>query len=322
MTSVSTDRRQGVNSSAAVKVPVKAATTANITLSGEQTIDGVACVTDDRVLVKNQTTTANNGIYDVDTGSWTRAVDFDGTYDVKKGTLIYVNVFVWNDAGTLRATRGPLWDTGGGSNTVRGTGAGSTELELFQGRYVNKNAITNGPAARRGLYVGSIGSDAASQINDSLAKRHVWNMHSRVVRSMRNALETADTWVYSTATIRQANANAANQLDFLRGLDEDGVAARTVAVVRVDSAAGISVFTLIGLDSTTAMATGCYSGTATAYVANFQLHLSAQYSGMPGLGRRVLTWLEYSDAGANTTWAGDNGTPTRIQSGISGEMLA
>jgi hypothetical protein len=91
MTSVSTDRRQGVNSSAAVKVPVKAATTANITLSGEQTIDGVACVTDDRVLVKNQTTTANNGIYDVDTGSWTRAVDFDGTYDAKKGTLVYVS---------------------------------------------------------------------------------------------------------------------------------------------------------------------------------------------------------------------------------------
>jgi hypothetical protein len=223
----------------------------------------------------------------------------------------------------LRATRGPLWILAA-DHTARGAGAGTTELELFQGRYVNKNAITNGPAARQAACTSArFRSDAASQINDSLAKRHVWNMHSRLPRARcATPLETTDTWVYTTATIRQANANAANQLDFLRGLDEDGVAARTVAVVRVDSAAGISVFTLIGLDSTTAMATGCYSGTATAYVANFQLHLSAQYSGMPGLGRRVLTWLEYSDAGANTTWAGDNGTPTRIQSGISGEMLA
>ena len=91
MTSVSSDRRQGVNSSAAVKVPCKAATTAAITLSGEQTIDGVACVTGDRVLVKNQATASTNGIYTVDTGTWTRALDFNGAYDVKNGSLCYVN---------------------------------------------------------------------------------------------------------------------------------------------------------------------------------------------------------------------------------------
>lgn len=90
MTSVSTDRRQGVNAGAAFKVPVKAATTANITLSGEQTVDGIALVTGDRCLVKNQTSGVNNGIYTVDTGSWTRSPDWDGTYDVKKGTLVYV----------------------------------------------------------------------------------------------------------------------------------------------------------------------------------------------------------------------------------------
>lgn len=91
MTSVSTDRRQGVNSSAAIKVPCRAATTAAITLSGEQTIDGVACVTGDRVLVKDQTDTTTNAIYNVDTGTWTRALDFNGAYDVKNGTLCYVN---------------------------------------------------------------------------------------------------------------------------------------------------------------------------------------------------------------------------------------
>lgn len=90
MASVSTDRRYGVNSGMAIKVPCKAATTANITLSGEQTIDGVSCVTSDRVLVKNQTTTTENGVYVVDTGSWTRDRDFDGAYDVTQGTLIPV----------------------------------------------------------------------------------------------------------------------------------------------------------------------------------------------------------------------------------------
>lgn len=90
MTSVSTDRRFGVNVGRAIKVPVKAATTANITLSGTQTIDGVAVVTDDRVLVKNQTTGSENGIYLVDTGAWERAPDWDGSYDVGEGTIVYV----------------------------------------------------------------------------------------------------------------------------------------------------------------------------------------------------------------------------------------
>jgi hypothetical protein len=61
------------------KLPVKVATTANITLSGTQTIDGVAVVAADRVLVKNQTTTSQNGVYVVAAGAWTRATDFDNT---------------------------------------------------------------------------------------------------------------------------------------------------------------------------------------------------------------------------------------------------
>lgn len=91
MTSVSSDRRQGLNSGMAVKIPVKAATTANIVLSGLQTIDGVACVAGDRVLVKNQTTSSQNGIYDVDSGNWTRSLDFDGPYDLTQGSLVYCN---------------------------------------------------------------------------------------------------------------------------------------------------------------------------------------------------------------------------------------
>lgn len=99
MASSTTDRRLGLTGGTAMKAPCKAATTANITLSGEQTVDGISCVTGDRILVKNQTTGADNGIYVVDTGSWTRDLDFDGSYDVRSGTVVRVNQGSTNGVG-------------------------------------------------------------------------------------------------------------------------------------------------------------------------------------------------------------------------------
>ncbi len=90
MVSSTSDRINGVVGSVAFKAPVKAATTANITLSGEQTIDGVSCVADDRVLVKNQTDQTENGIYVVATGTWERSKDFDGNRDAVQGTQVHV----------------------------------------------------------------------------------------------------------------------------------------------------------------------------------------------------------------------------------------
>lgn len=59
------------------KAPVKVATTANITRSGTQTIDGVALSVNDRVLVKDQLNLAENGVYVVSGAAWSRATDFD-----------------------------------------------------------------------------------------------------------------------------------------------------------------------------------------------------------------------------------------------------
>ena len=101
MGSTTTDRLAGVTASLASKSPVRAATTANITLSGEQTIDGVAVVADDRVLVKDQTDGIENGIYDAKSGAWVRSLDFDGTRDVRSGTFVVVA------SGTAGA--GTLW---------------------------------------------------------------------------------------------------------------------------------------------------------------------------------------------------------------------
>ena len=61
--------------------PVRVATTANITLSGTQTIDGVSVIAGDRVLVKDQTDQKTNGIYVVDSSTWSRSADADNTPD-------------------------------------------------------------------------------------------------------------------------------------------------------------------------------------------------------------------------------------------------
>lgn len=64
------------------KDPVRACTTANITLSGAQTIDGVSLVAGDRVLVRAQTDAKTNGIYVVASGAWTRATDADSAAEL------------------------------------------------------------------------------------------------------------------------------------------------------------------------------------------------------------------------------------------------
>lgn len=98
------DRINGLNQGVAYKAPVRVATTANITLSGTQTIDGVAVAADDRVLVKNQTDTTENGIYIVSATAWARSGDFDGSRDVTRGTLIQVLDGSVNSEKTFRLT--------------------------------------------------------------------------------------------------------------------------------------------------------------------------------------------------------------------------
>ena len=73
-----------------VKDSVTAATTANITLSGTQTIDGIAVTAGQRVLVKDQTTASQNGIYVVDASAWSRATDADTAAEFNSGVFFFV----------------------------------------------------------------------------------------------------------------------------------------------------------------------------------------------------------------------------------------
>ena len=113
------------------KASVVAATTTNITLSGAQTIDGVSVIAGDRVLVKDQTTTANNGIYLCAAGSWTRTTDADAWTElvaaytfVEGGTINGSNGFICTVAagGTLGTTAITFAQFSGAGQVVAGTG--------------------------------------------------------------------------------------------------------------------------------------------------------------------------------------------------------
>jgi hypothetical protein len=121
-----------------VKTAVKVATTANITLSGTQTIDGVAVSAGDRVLVKNQSTSSENGAYDVAAGAWSRSTDSDtGTelvnafYFVQSGTTLQAT-------GWVQSTPGPI--TLGSTSLVFSQFSGAAEYQAGAG--MTKTGLT------------------------------------------------------------------------------------------------------------------------------------------------------------------------------------
>jgi len=101
------------------KASCVAATTANITLSGTQTIDGVALIAGDRCLVKDQTLSQNNGIYLVAAGAWTRATDMDSWLEVP-------GAFTFIEQGTAYA------DTGWVCTSNAGGTLGTTPITWVQ----------------------------------------------------------------------------------------------------------------------------------------------------------------------------------------------
>lgn len=140
---------QGLNP----KQAVKCATTANITLSGLQTIDGYTTLAGDRVLVKNQSATADNGIYIAASGAWTRSTDMDvwsevpGAYCVVLNGTQYANtgwVSTSADTGTINVTPITFVQFSGTGTYYAGTG-----LSLA----ANTFSITN-----TGVTAGSYGS--------------------------------------------------------------------------------------------------------------------------------------------------------------------
>jgi hypothetical protein len=178
--------------------------------------------------------------------------------------------------------------------------------------------VKTGATSRR--YLGTVYINASGgQTDDTLAKRYVWNYYNRTRRAMR-VTEPANSWNYTTATLRQMNANTANQLDFMQGVDEDAVAA-DVRMSGSNTNAATALYIGMGLDVTNANVSGLINHRMIAQVANQEVCGMASWIGHPGVGRHFLAALEYSEAVGTSTWVGDNGAPSLQQNGIFGHIM-
>jgi hypothetical protein len=104
-----------------VKAAVRIATTANIGLTGLQLIDGVNTVIGDLVLVKNQATAGQNGIWIANSAAWTRAADFAVGFSAKSS-------FMFVSEGTANAESGWTCTNDNGADTVGTANLGFTQF--------------------------------------------------------------------------------------------------------------------------------------------------------------------------------------------------
>jgi hypothetical protein len=227
------------------------------------------------------------------------------------------DLFVINDAGTIRLGSGPKWDdgAGAGSNTARGTGANSTELELKNGVWTNKNTITiryganSGDtvsvAANKAAFLGSFRTIANGQAGDTALKRFLSNAYNQVPRLLQ-AVDQTDQATYSTAAYQQyTDQNAATyQVEVLSCLDGILVDLHALAVCANSTSTFREVNTGIGIDSSTVDSTTQHQW---GNCNNADLRsVEATYKGYPGIGYHALRWLQRG-AGADTqTWYGKN----------------
>lgn len=135
------------------KASVRAATTANITLSNTQTVDGVALAVGNRVLVKDQTTASENGIYIVASGAWARSSDMDEPAEMTSGVFFFV------EEGTANADAGFVITTDGGTIVV-GTDAvnftqfsGAGQIVAGDGLSKSGNTLVVNVAASGGIEI-------------------------------------------------------------------------------------------------------------------------------------------------------------------------
>lgn len=224
--------------SAGCTVPCVVATTANISLSGTQTIDGVAVTAGQRVLVKNQSTTSQNGIYLCAAGSWTRATDFDADIELVLGTVVPVS------GGTLGAG---AWQLTAFTPPI-GTGAvtfgrqiARTDSPVFTGAPLVPTAAhtTNDTTAASTAFVRTVGLSLAGidALNSSttittaaygrLQQQNINGINTTLFACDANNVGRCVTFVNNNVASTTITANAADK--FFWGSRFNNVASITLA---------------------------------------------------------------------------------------------
>lgn len=226
-----------------------------------------------------------------------------------------------NTSGSQSGTHtGTNHDTGTTYITARGTGAGTSELERVNGIWMNKNAITNGPGAQRGVYVGTVRTDTSGTpaCNDSDTMRDVWNYYNRVSAFMKCS-DSTNSWTYTLTTVREARGQSTigtSRVEMVTGLSEDTVKA-TNSILNTNSGGGTVVHSGVGVNTTTANSDQ-YSVGVGQTIGTLS---SGTYIGYPGVGCSFICRTESSTASGTTTWFGDAGVPSLYVSGMLCEVL-
>jgi hypothetical protein len=182
---------QGLGPKAACAV----ATTVNITLSGLQTIDTYTTVAGDRVLVKNQSTSSQNGIYIASASAWTRSTDMDVWSEVPGAYTVILNggqantgwVCTATTSGTIGVTAMPWVQFSAASTYFAGTG-----LTLS----ANTFSITN-----TGVTAASVGSASKTLIATV-------NAQGQLTALADTNIAISNSQVSGLGTMSTQNANA------------------------------------------------------------------------------------------------------------------
>lgn len=193
-----------------VKQSVRAATTANITLSGTQTIDAVALSVGNRVLVKDQSTASQNGIYLVASGAWTRSPDADGTV-INSISNVTSGLFTFIEEGNINASQGFVLSTNdpivvgttdltftqfsGAGNLTAGTG-----IEFIGSQITNTGVLTiTGGSTVSHKFVSSISSSGSVTL--------IQPDQSDVINSAKSGANTDITSLQSSTTVTTQTSN-------------------------------------------------------------------------------------------------------------------
>lgn len=101
---------QGLSAKDSVRAATTAAGTLSSSFANGSAVDGVTLATGDRILIKNQTAGAENGIYTVNaSGAPTRALDFDSAAEIQRGAFVFVEEGTTNaDSGWVLTTDGAI----------------------------------------------------------------------------------------------------------------------------------------------------------------------------------------------------------------------
>jgi hypothetical protein len=211
------------------------------------------------------------------------------------------DVWLYDNAGTVTAEM-LVWT----NTTTR-----ATALTRQDGIYVK-----TGDSTRR--YVGTFFCNGTGgQTDDTVLKRYVWNFYNRMRRPLQR-YETTTSWTYSTATVRQANGAAANQVDVMVGVAESVLDLSLAGVIATNNSGGtVNVSIGIGEDSTTTYAVGGLLQTVAAGSAMSQPPI--RLSKYPAVGRHVYSWNEWSVATPTTTiFANVGSVGSGVTAGLSG----